>query len=297
MNIYIMSRGRAGKVNTYKWIPESWQDRTRIVCSHNEFEDYAAVYSAQVMESPEWVTNYSQKVQWILDGFPETPEDKFFSINTSWNEEDPKALIMDDDLVFSSFNADGRLLTIRDSEVLIPMFEQIKGLLDEFALVGVHPRQNAVNAKDKNGLNYELNGRIICIQGINRAKIGMVKVDQFPILADVVLNCSLLARGKANAILTSFFQDHGPCQAPGGCSIYRTPEMQRTAVEYLASRFPGFVKVMIKTPKAAKWMGDTRYDYQCQWKKLYAAGAAHILDKGTIQSPDLEARGIAETVE
>lgn len=203
-----------------------------------------------------------------------------------------KIIILDDDLVFSKKEGQS-LRTVREPDLLEPLFEQIETLLDHFPLVGIHPRQMGQNAQEP----YVENGRIICVQGINRDLIGKVKVDQFPILADVVLNCTLLARGQKNALVTTYFQDHGPCQAPGGCSIYRTPDMQRRAVNYLAERFGPFVKSVTRKPKVAKWMGDERHEYTAQWKKLHAAGAAHVLDPGKTQHPDLEARRNAEAVE
>lgn len=260
-----------------------------MVVSHGEGEAYQKAYpSAKIIEATENITNYSQKFQWILDGLPITYETKF-----NYADKNEKAVIIDDDLVFSS-KVDGKLISIKDPELLGPMWQQIEDMLDEFALVGVHPRQMGQDAKQP----HVINGRIICLQGVNRAKIGHVKVDQFPILADVILNCTLLARGQANAILTTFFQDHGPCQAPGGCSVYRTPEMQRSAVEYLAGRFPDYVQVVHKVNKAANWLGDEgRYDYRCQWKRLYAAGTAPVLDPGTVPNPDAEAGRAEQTVE
>jgi hypothetical protein len=276
-----MSRGRAGKVNTLKWIPSNLKLRTYLVVGNSEFNDYVMSYPlmyANIIAAPETVTNYSQKVQWILDGLPTDGQ----------RHVDSKCLIMDDDLVFSMPTEVGygktSLVSVKNPELLAPMYDQIEGLLDWHALVGVHPRQMGQNAKQP----YGLNGRIICMQGINREKIGRVKVDQFPILADVVLNCTLLARGQANAILTTYFQDHGPCQAPGGCSIYRTHDMQREAVQYLANRFPGFVKVVERVTKD-KWLANeqgVRYDYTCAWKKLYAAGVDYA--RGLRDSPDRE---------
>jgi hypothetical protein len=282
MNIYIMSRGRAGKVNTLNWISEKWRDRTYIVM--REMEDYAHYYRGKVglITAPQWVDNYSKKFQWILDGLQGVCE-------SGHNES--KAIIIDDDLVFST-RVGNSLRTVRDPNILDEMWDQIEQYLEDFALVGVHPRQMGQEAPEP----MVLNGRIICLQGVNRELIGSVKVDQFPILADVVLNCTLLSRGKANAILTTYFQDHGPCQAPGGCSIYRTPAMQREAVEYLALRWPGFVKVVERRPKVAKWMGDVRYDYRCQWKQLFAAGSAHVLDPGKVPNPDKEGGRITEAV-
>lgn len=272
MNLYIMSRGRAGKVTTAQWIPPEWVERLAIVCSHGEYPQYAAAYRASsVIEAPKEVTNYSQKFQWIMTSVQ--PEEKL--------------VILDDDLVFSRRSSERpqSLISLKPGEKAYGLFEQMETLLDEYPLVGVHPRQMGQNTKPP----YVINGRIICIQGINTRVCRDIRVDQFPILADVVLNCTLLAHGYGNALVTSWFQDHGPCQAPGGCSLYRTFEMQRQAVEYLATRFPGFVKVVERKPKVAKWMGDTRIDYTCQWKQLYKAGLDWMF--GRADSPDKEEKG------
>jgi hypothetical protein len=285
MILYIMSRGRAGKVTTLGSIPRNWLTRTSLVVPTAEMYEYEKHYRGvgAIIGVPETVTNYSQKFQYILDGL-------------DGMDVNDKAVILDDDLVFSTRSDPNRpdaLITVRDPDVLDPMFQKIEGLLEAYPLVSVHPRQMGQNAPRP----YALNGRVICVQGFNRKHTRGIKVDQFPILADVVLNCTLLARGLPNALITEFFQDHGPCQAPGGCSIYRTPEMQRAAVQYLVRRFPGFVKEVERRPKVAKWMGDTRYDYTCQWKKLFAAGRAHLLDPRTAPNPDKEAAGTPETVE
>lgn len=278
MNLYIMSRGRAGKVNTLNWIPKGWRDNTYLVVAHSEGNIYREHHPlTQVITAPSFVTNYSQKFQWILDG-----EGEIF--DSGWD----KAVILDDDLVFSvrSSEAPGSLISVKDPQRLTGMFDYIEELLDTKALVGVHPRQMGQHALPP----YVDNGRIICMQGINRRMIGNVKVDQFPILADVVLNLTLLARGQANAIITTFFQDHGPCQAPGGCSVYRTSKMQRDAVEYIAARFPGFVKV-VQRETNDKWLAGEdgkRYDYTAQWKRLYAAGVD--FSKGLRSSPDTEVK-------
>jgi len=282
MNLYIMTRGRVGKQYTLSRLPLSWFNKTFLVCPTNEEHRVGNVINA-----PPWVNNYSAKFQWILDGMPVSHEGPWGTEVQERLCKDEKAVIMDDDLVFSERNADGKLITIRDPEELSPMFEQMEALLDTYPLVGVHPRQMGQHTKPP----YVENGRIICIQGINRRLIGPTKVDQFPILADVVLNCTVLARGGRNAIITTYFQDHGPCQAEGGCSIYRTSEMQKAAVEYIAERFGPFAKV-VKRRTQAGWLEQNgeRHDYTCQWKRLHAAGAAHVLDPGAVPHPDKEAR-------
>lgn len=249
MNLYIMSRGRAGKVTTWASIPPSWLTRTYIVTNIDEAPEYAGHYGVErILYAPSFVTNYSQKFQWILDGS---------------GFQTKKAVILDDDLVFSR-KINGKLITERDPEQLAPMFAQMEALLDEYPLVSVHPRAMGHAAP----AGHVENGRIICVQGINRDLIGPVRVDDFPILADVRLNLTLLGRGDKNAIITDYFQDHGPCQAPGGCSIYRTPEMQETCIDDLVRRWPNHVRKVIRKPKVAKWLGDERVEYVAQWKRL-----------------------------
>lgn len=279
MNLYIMSRGRAGKVTTLASIPPSWRDRTYLVVPDYQVEAYDSYYKpvATTIAAPSHVDDYSKKFQWILLGLPFTPPPTratgyIDSVPGHLWERNEKAVILDDDLVFSKKNEEGKLITVRDPEQLAPMFEQMEVLLDSFPLVGIHPRAMGQNAPTP----YVKNGRIICVQGINRQLIGPVQVDQFPIMADVILNLTLLGRGDESALLTTFFQDHGPCQAPGGCSIYRTPAMQEQVVDWLCDRWPGFVKKVIRRPKVAKWMGDTRVEYTAQWKKLQKAAP----DKG-----------------
>lgn len=273
MLLAIMTRGRVGKQTTLKSIPKELLSRTVLVVPQEEVGKHSV--PCRVVGAPESVANYSQKFQWILNGME--------GIAPS------KVIILDDDLVFSTRRGNS-LVTVRNPEDLTLMFEQMRGLLESFPLVGVHPRQMGQDAPD----GWVENGRIICVQGINRDLVGAVKVDQFPILADVILNCTLLARGQKNALITSYFQDHGPCQAPGGCSIYRTPEMQHRAVRYLSERWPGFVKVVERKVKT-KWLQNeegVRYDYRAYWKKLYLAGLDYA--RGLRSSPDREVWALEE---
>lgn len=282
-----MSRGRAGKTTTQKWIPEELRHRTIFVVPNDEVEAYgrALGHKFRIWAAARHVVDYSTKFQWIMDGLPGQGNVR----------DDPfdKCVIVDDDLVFSSRSDPEqplRLSSIKDPEATLAMWRGIEEKLDEYPLVGVHPRQMGNLAK----VPYEMNGRIICMQGINRAYTRGIRVDQHPILADVVLTCTLLSRGLPDILLTTFFQDHGPCQAPGGCSIYRTADMQRAAVDYLVARFPGYVKAVERRPKVAKWMGEVRYEYTCQWKQLYKAGVAWKLGKGP--SPDKEMKESPEMV-
>ena len=273
MNLYIMTRGRIGAQRTYDSIPWSWRDKCWLVVPKDEHELHHTLggdddFGKQIptIAVPAHVDNYSKKMKWIIEDGMEDGEEC--------------CCIIDDDLVFSRqwIKPDGKigLKTIEgaDTEVILTLFAYMELLLEDTALVGVHPRQMGHLQKPP----YNDNGKVICVQGINRRLVGDIPyLDKFPILSDVVLNATLLARGQGNKIITTFFQDWGSCNAPGGCSLYRTPEMQAEACYWLEERFGPYIKAVEKEAKSG-WLGGKRVDFRGQWKALYKAGAAGLLD-------------------
>lgn len=268
-----MTRGRIGAQRTYTSIPWSWRDKCFLVVPREEHGNHFTLggdddfgKKIPTIAVPPHVDNYSKKMKWIIeDGMKDGEE---------------CCCIIDDDLVFSRqwIKPDGKigLKTIdgADTETLLTLFAYMELLLEDTALVGVHPRQMGHLQKPP----YNDNGKVICVQGINRRLVGDIPyLDKFPILSDVVLNATLLARGQGNKILTTFFQDWGSCNAPGGCSLYRTPEMQAEACYWLEERFGPYIKAVEKEAKSG-WLGGKRVDFRGQWKKLYAAGVAGLLD-------------------
>jgi hypothetical protein len=265
MNLYIMTRGRIGAQRTWQSIPASWRDRATLVVPMDEFNMHGDIPTFAV---PRNIDNYSKKMEFI--------------VNDGMSDGEQKAVILDDDLIFSRriTHPDGRpgLKTLEGQEiqVLMPeLFSYIEYLLDDTALVGVHPRQFGHTQE----LPFKRNGKVICVQAINRSLVGAIPdLSKYPILADVVLNATLLSRGIGNKIVTSFCQDWGPSQAPGGCALYRTPEMQADACRWLEERFGPYIKVKEKEAKNG-WLGGKRVDFVGQWQKLYEAGAAGLLDQ------------------
>jgi len=242
MKLCIMTRGRVGRQETLKWIPSAWRDHTVLVCPPGEDHGFPSIYTE--------AKNYSEKFQWIYDG------------TILPNEE--KVVIMDDDLFFNEY-IDNRLCVIKDPERVAPMFDFMEELLEMYPLVGVHSRMMAQTAR----YPYDVNGKIVTIQGINRAIATTgLKLDHHPILADVRLNCELLARGLTTVRITTHFVDWLPSQSSGGCD-YRTSDMQRDATEAIAKDFGPYAKQVIKKPKTAKWLGDERYDLKVRWKDLH----------------------------
>ena len=203
-------------------------------------------------EAPHDVDNYSKKMQWCID------EIKL---------DGGKGIIMDDDLWFDIRRNDAeKLRKPEHKDELLGMFRMIEELLEDTALVGVHPRQFG-HAKP---LPYVENGKMVCVHAINTSLLpdNFPRVDGFPILSDVRLVAGLLARGIPNKLITQYVVDWAPCMADGGCSDYRTHEMQREGCEQLAEMFGPYLKVKIKETKNDGFGGE-RYDFTCRWRDLY----------------------------
>lgn len=286
MNLYIMTRGRVGAQRTLASIPSSWRGRTHLVCPLDELTLHKDV---NVIGVPQYVDNYSRKMKWIVEDGMQDGNDK--------------AVILDDDLIFSRriTHPDGRpgLKTVESHELdeyMPQLFGYIEFLLNDTALVGVHPRQFGHTQP----LPFKVNGKVICVQGINRKLVGKIpEMAKYPILSDVVLNATLLSRGVGNKIITSFCQDWGPSQATGGCSSYRTVEMQREACKWLAGRFGPHIKYVEKESKD-EWLtdeGGKRPDFTGQWQSLFNAGAAGLLGQRTGEHQETEGGGSTETLE
>ena len=276
MNIYIMTRGRVGRQHTWNALPDELREKTYIVCPKDEayLHGQHGIRAAHIIRSPDWVKNYSDKFKYLVE----------------LDDGNDKAVIIDDDLKFSipkmvyspsKGNRQSpirRLQTVGDQDVSIATgFDYMEHLLDSTALVSFHPRQMG-HTKDA---PFVENGKVVCVQGINRDLVGHIPdLNRFPILADVILNATLLERGVGNKLITTLFIDWYPCQAPGGCSETRTLEMQAEACHWLEERFGPYIKAVEKEA-ASGWLGGKRVDFRGQWKKLYAAGVAGLLDSGT----------------
>lgn len=250
MRIVIITRGRVGNLHTLKSIPWEWQNDTVILCPENEVEQHERLHpDILVMSEGQETLNYSQKFHNIVNGV--------------YHELGRKLLIMDDDLRFSKREGKS-LITATPADINLGLLK-LDTLMDDYPLVGLHPRAMGNNAPE----GIKECTRINAMQGVNIDKIGPLKLDHWPILADMVLNLSLLTRGDKTAIWCDLFWDQvGASNAPGGCSLHRTAEQQAEAVLGLKAMFPEYVTVKEKEVKKG-WFGGKRLDFVVQWKRAY----------------------------
>lgn len=243
MKLMIMTRGREGRQHTWNNLPPSLQARTVLFAPPSEKHQGTVLPEPHPMDC-------SEKIQWMIDNHT------------------GKFVMLDDDLRFCARVGD-KLLSATPQQIE-DGFARMERLLDEHALVGLHPRAHGQTCTS----DIEYNGRITHLYGMNLDMIGEIKVDYFPILADMFLNLTLLTKGYKTAVICDLLFDWvGGSNAPGGCSIHRTWEQQKEAVLGLKEAFPDFVTVKQKVTKNGWWGPDKpRFDFIIKWKKAYEYG-------------------------
>ena len=91
---------------------------------------------------------------------------------------------------------------------------------------------------------------------------------RIPVMEDFDITLQLLRRGYPNMILNHWVHNQGGSDTTGGCSTFRTPELQEKAANMLKEFHPNFVKVVEKETKTS-WGGKKRTDVTVYWKKAY----------------------------
>ncbi len=95
------------------------------------------------------------------------------------------------------------------------------------------------------------------------------------VLDDMDFHLRLLLKGYCDNIITWMVQGQSESGADGGCSDYRTGEVQEKWARAFATRFPNYVRLTKKTTKGG-WFGEEsqgqRYDVTVSWAKAYIDG-------------------------
>tara|TARA_R100000306_G_C4367735_1_gene138461 strand:- start:800 stop:1585 length:786 start_codon:yes stop_codon:yes gene_type:complete len=255
MKIYIPTRGRPTNQVTLEHFPKLLVEHgtVELVVDEDEQDLYGKYDYAKKMVIPESIKGISGKRKYIVNNSPE-----------------PRIVMLDDDLRFyiRKSPTDWHLRYLETEE-----YYALFGLFDEFfdqgyAHVGISAREGNNRVES---LAVE-NTRYMRVLGYN--------LDVFPpdvewgrteIMEDFDIALQLLRRGKACKVSYYYAQGQKSSNASGGCSEWRTMEVQSEGAERLAALHPTCVKVVEKSTKTA-WDGQTRKDVRVGWKKAYKEG-------------------------
>lgn len=242
--IFVVTYGRIGKQVTWRNLPPSVQQRATLLVDHREAVSHGDI---PVTVLPEGCHGIGAVRQWMIDNSPE------------------KVIMLDDDLRFAVRREDDRKLLKQAAPVqLEEMFWHLENCLDSYPLVGVASREGANNCTD----HLMHNTRVLRLLAY-RADILReldVRFDRVPVMEDFDVALQLLRHGHENLVLNEWAHNQEGSGKEGGCSTYRTMELQAQAAERLAELHPGLVRVVEKETKTA-WGGGRRKDVVVYWKK------------------------------
>lgn len=252
--IYIPTRGRIEHQPTYDFLSKipGVADRVYLVCRDEELDEhYRRGRSAISRPSDlpihgvwEWMKNNCSM-------------DKFF--------------IVDDDLVFyRRMSEDDWHLRKCDTKDGKELIDSALDALDNQGFI--HGTLSARQGNNNQPAPYGEVGRANAFHFFKTKAVQSANVNMSASgLHDIHTTLSLLRLGYPNLVITEFcWNQTKGSNAPGGCSIYRDGDWQKTEVLKLKELHPDFVSVVEKKPKVG-W-GDgmkTRTDVRVSWVKAY----------------------------
>jgi hypothetical protein len=253
MKIYIPTRGRPFNQETLKHFPQEMKKQVVLVIDEDEKDEYHWCPNTPKMIIPANIKGIGPKRKYIVE-----------------NTDDPRIVMLDDDLRFyiRKSPTDWHLRYLESEE-----YPALFGLLDEWMDQGY--AHCGVSAREGNNRIEALR-----VENTRYMRVLAYNLDAFPkdvvwgrtrIMEDFDMALQLLRRGKACSVSYYYAQGQKSSNASGGCSEWRTMEVQSEGAERLAALHPTCVKVVEKSTKTA-WEGQTRKDVRVGWKKAYKEG-------------------------
>lgn len=263
MEILIPTYGRRWNQSTWESLPQSVKDITSLVIQKRELPVWEDA-NVRTRVLPDHIQTVGPTRQWIIDNYS------------------GRVLIMDDDLVFATRRKDDpSKFTPSSHSDIEDMIASVESALYTYPVVGVCPREGG----NRKTAPFDVNTRIIRVTGLNLdiLKEHDVRYDRLPVMEDFDMLLQMLELGYDNMCLNSWVHNQGGSNTAGGCSTYRTDELQKQSAEKLHELHKPFVKVVKKKTKTA-WGGKERTDVIIQWKKAGKFGRANLLDQRKVQS-------------
>lgn len=257
MDIVIPSCGRAdpAKQVTLRYLNEAGFDPYLVVPSkevkqYEQMRDAFDGFRFSVLGCPE--SGIGKTRAWIL---------------RQWHRNGENVMMLDDDMYFYRRpHMDSPKLKRAKPKHVQWMVERVEELLEDYPMVGVSARQ---------GNNHVDKEFVTCARAMNVYAFDVSTVlkhctlGRVDVMEDFDITLQLLEQGFANAVLYKYCWNQVGSNASGGCSEYRTGEVQAKAARKLKKLHPEFVTVVEKKAKST-WKGmETRTDVRIAWQKAY----------------------------
>lgn len=249
-HIYIPTLSRVDRQVTLQSIPKDWLRDTHLVVYKDEVKSYQKKYDIDIMSVDEIGTAPAR--QHIMN-----------------HAHSKYALMLDDDMTFSCRREKDNIKLFRCTEMeVITMFQLLYTWLEEgFVHVGISQRggNNYVleEYKENTRMNnaYAYNVKEFYKAGAEFRLTGMEDFD---------VTLTLLEKGLPNRVTFKYCWDQKGSGTEGGCSVYRTYQMQKDVAHKLYQLHPNLVRIVSKESKTSwKSLGSSqRIDVDILWNKV-----------------------------
>lgn len=217
------------------------------------------------------------------DGISHTRKWIFTELAVARNER--HVLMLDDDMDFC-YRPDisnPALETIKDAERFEAMFKLLEQWLEEgFVHIGLAARQGSnhfLGPEIYRDVTRMMNAYAYDVQALQKLNVEFSRV---PVMEDFDLTLQLLRKGYPNRVSYQYVWNQRGSGAEGGCSSYRTAEMQMTAALKLKELHPEYVTVVTKAAGSVWVDMKEREDVRVQWQKAYEDG---LREKSNARDP------------
>lgn len=192
--------------------------------------------------------------------------------------DDPHILMLDDDLsAWAWREEDTSGPDSADTSVRYPKAsaaQMAEGLAEVAKLIkryGHGSIGHRLFANNRSALDF--NTRQLRALAYDRDLLKREKVRfRVPVMEDFDVQLQLLKRGHECFQYNRLVQEQRSSNEDGGCSTYRTDEVQRKAAEQLRSLHPECVTVVQKEQKGNGTMWGTRTDVKINWRRAVRTG-------------------------
>lgn len=250
MDVIIHTLGRAKRSlqHTLRALTED-EIKPILVVQQHEVSEYSW-YWGTVHALPPYIARLAETRDYIIHDMP----------------GDDHVVFMDDDLDFAVRREDdrGKFRKPATADLAI-MLGVMDKTLERHPMVGIGSREGGNRVTESRLYNT----RIMRVLGFRRSYLKEKALFFRPltVMEDFHINLQILRSGADTCVLNNWVSNQrGGSDAPGGCSTYRTKEVQTESARKLAALHPGFVRVVEKTTKGA-WGGGTRTDVVVSWKR------------------------------
>ncbi len=251
MDICIVTYGRPHKQVTLDNLPPKWQQKVNLVVQEREAHLHVGRENiGHLLVLPNHIHDIRNTRHYLVH-------------ECKWLKSD-KLLMLDDDMTFAARRLD-------DMSKFVPMinldyddmFTDVEDILDHFAHAGISHREGA----NRKTTVYVGNTRQMRVLAYKKSILRKHQITgRTKVMEDFDVNLQLLRLGYSSRISNMWVHNQGGSNVAGGCSTFRTPEVQAEAAHELKRLHPRFVTVLQKETKTS-WGGGTRTDVRVQWAK------------------------------